>query len=74
MKNYGFISNSPDSPDNHNTIHLIKINNNKPNEEPIFRYNFQSITDIGLKKLKKKPNKSTYRTEILCTKEKKLNN
>jgi len=70
MKNCGYSSKISKT-----IIRLIKINNNEPNEE-IFIYEFQSITniDIDIEKPKKKPNKSTYRTEILCTKEKKLNN
>ena len=61
MINIGFSSN------NNTTIHLIKINNNKPNE-PIFIYNFQSMTKTNIKKTKNKPNKSTYHTHILYTK------
>ena len=61
MINIGFSSN------NNTTIHLIKINNNKPNE-PIFIYKFQSITKKNIKKTKNKPNNSTYHTQILYTK------
>lgn len=60
MINIGFSSNN-------NTIYLIKINNNKP-DEPIFKYKFQSITKQKIKKIKNKPNNSTYYTQILYTK------
>ena len=61
MINIGFSSN------NNTPIHLIKINNNKPSE-PIFIYNFQSITEKNISKIKYKPNNSTYLTHILHTK------
>ena len=61
MINIGFSSN------NKTTIHLIKINDNKPNET-IFIYEFESITKKNIKKTKNKPNNSTYHTQMLYTK------
>ena len=59
LKNIGFSSYYD------TTIHLIQ--NDKPNKY-IFTYNFESLTKKKIKKLKMKPNNSTYTTQILYKK------
>ena len=66
MKNIGYSSGK------FNTIHLIKIINNKKNcvEETILKYKFQleTKTKTKIKKKEKKKNKSTYSTQFLYKK------
>ena len=61
MQTFGFSSNK------HNTIHLIRIQTNKP-EEKILTYRFQSITQKEIKHIIRHKNKSTYSTQILYKK------
>ena len=61
MQTFGFSSN------NDNTIHLIRIQTNKPDEK-ILSYRFQSITQKKIKHIIGDKNKSTYRTQFLYKK------
>ena len=58
MQTFGFSSN------NHNTIHLIRIHTNEPDEK-ILSYRFQSITQKKIKHIIRHKNKSTYSTQFL---------
>ena len=61
MQTFGFSSN------NDNTIHLIRIQTNKPDEK-ILSYRFQSITQKKIKHIIGDKNKSTYSTQFLYKK------
>jgi len=61
MQTIGFIASK------FNTIHLIKINTDKP-EETILKYRFQSITKKKIKPRGRSENKSSYSTQTLYCK------
>jgi len=63
MQTIGFIASK------FNTIHLIKIHTDKP-EETILKYRFQSITNKKIKPRIRRKNKSSYSTQTLYSKTK----
>ena len=65
MQTIGFIASE------FNTIHLIKIYTDKP-EETILKYRFQSITKEKIKTRGRSENKSSYSTQTLYSKTKQL--